>query len=245
MTDRTGWQRFFDNHAPDYHDNVFTKNTPAEIEFLLEELRPPAGARILDVACGTGRHAIPLAARGFQVVGIDLSAGMLEQAQAAAAEAGVEIEFRQADATEFTIDEPCDAAICICEGAFGLLASDDDPIEHPLAILRCVAGALKPGSPAIFTVLNGYRMAREFNQVDVTGGNFDPLTLSTISECNTSDVTAECAMRERGFMPTELRLLFDRAGFSIEHIWGGTAGNWRRGPIDLDEFEVMVVARKR
>jgi hypothetical protein len=51
-------------------------------------------------------------------------------------------------------------------------------------------------------------------------------------------------MRERGFVPTELRLLFGLAGLETLGIWGGTAGTWGKRPIDLDEYEIMVLARK-
>ena len=52
------------------------------------------------------------------------------------------------------------------------------------------------------------------------------------------------AVRERGFVPTELILLFRLAGMSVVNMWGGTAGNWGRRILDLDEIEIMVVARK-
>jgi len=45
-------------------------------------------------------------------------------------------------------------------------------------------------------------------------------------------------------VPTELALLLRHAGFAVEHVWGGTAGNWGRRPVDLDEYEIMVVARR-
>jgi hypothetical protein len=53
------------------------------------------------------------------------------------------------------------------------------------------------------------------------------------------------SVRERAFVPTELNLLVRTAGLSVVHMWGGTAGNWGRRPLDLDEFEIMIVARKR
>jgi hypothetical protein len=52
------------------------------------------------------------------------------------------------------------------------------------------------------------------------------------------------AVREKAFVPTELVLLFRLAGMSVINIWGGTAGNWGRRPVDLDEMEIMVVACK-
>jgi hypothetical protein len=50
--------------------------------------------------------------------------------------------------------------------------------------------------------------------------------------------------RERVYAIPELVGLFRSEGFHPEHIWGGTAGNWGRRNINLDEIEVMIVARK-
>jgi cyclopropane fatty-acyl-phospholipid synthase-like methyltransferase len=80
MSEKSTWERFFDAHAPIYEENLFTKNTIREVEFLLEELRLPPGGAVLDVGCGTGRHAIELAKRGYVVTGLDLSSQMLSRA---------------------------------------------------------------------------------------------------------------------------------------------------------------------
>ena len=239
MTDASPWARFFDRHAPEYDNNCFTQNTTAEVDFLIDVLGLAPGATVLDVGCGTGRHAVELARRSYAVTGLDLSAGMLEQARKKADAAGVELVLRQANAKDFTFDTPFDAAINLCEGAFGLLGNDDDPIEQPLAILRNIAAALKPGAPCLFTVLSAYRMARRHTDEGVAEGTFDPLTVSEPSDCG---ITRETGCRERGFVPTELRLLFQSAGLDVQHIWGGTAGNWGKRPIELDEYEIMVVA---
>jgi len=221
-------------------ENCFTKNTVNEVDFLVEELKLKPGAAILDVGCGTGRHAIELARRGFIVTGVDLSSGMLAEAKKSAKKAKVSVTWVHANATTMQIDQQFDAVICLCEGAFGLLGRGDDALKQPLGILRRVARALKPGARCLFEVLNGYRMARRHSQSDVEQNTFDPLTLSEVSDVSIPGVTS--TMRERGFVPTELRLLFRTAGLNVLHIWGGTAGNWRRGRIDLDEMEIMVVA---
>lgn len=78
---------FFDAHAPHYMNNAFTKNTIKEVDFVIEELKLPMGSTILDVGCGTGRHSIELAKRGYKVTGIDISAGMLAEARRAAKQA--------------------------------------------------------------------------------------------------------------------------------------------------------------
>jgi hypothetical protein len=51
-------------------------------------------------------------------------------------------------------------------------------------------------------------------------------------------------VRERAFLPTELVLLFRLAGMDVLHLWGGTAGRWGKRSLDLDEMEIMIVARK-
>ena len=177
MARRNEWEEFFDGHAPVYMENSFTKNTVEEVDFVLEELSLPPGSHILDVGCGTGRHAVELARRGYQVTGVDISSGMLAEAEKAAREAGVEVELIHTDATRFTSDKLFGAAICLCEGAFSLLGSEDDPIERDLAILCNIHAALKPGARFILTAPNACRLIRQATQEDVEKGRFDPVTM--------------------------------------------------------------------
>ncbi len=244
MVKRTEWADFFNGHAPIYETNVFTKNTVAEADFLIRELGIKPGQSILDVGCGTGRHSIELARRGFRVTGLDISAGMLAEAKKRAKAANVEVTWIESNAADFSLPERFDAAICLCEGSFGLLGSADDPIGQPLAILRNMARAMKPDAPCLFTVLNGYKMAREHSQESVNSGAFDPLSLSVRSDCAPDGATGITPLRECGFVPTELVLLFAVAGLEVREIWGGTAGNWGKRNISLDEYEIMVLAKK-
>lgn len=246
MSETTGWESFFDVHAPQYDENVFVKNTRAEVDFVLDvfgELGLAPGSSILDVGCGTGRHSVELAKRGYRMTGVDLSAGMLMVAQAAAVAAEVDVSWIQSDATRFELEEPVEAAICLCEGAFGLLGEGDDELEHPAAILRNVRASITAGAPVLFTVLNGYARVRSATPEDVESGRFDPRTMVEAVAFPPRDGHPPIPARERSFLPTELVLLFGAAGFEALHIWGGTAGNWGRRPIDLDEMELMVVAR--
>lgn len=246
MTRKNEYEIFFDAHAPIYMENCFTKNTIEEVGFILEELKLPPGSHILDVGCGTGRHAVELARRGYQVTGVDISSGMLAEAKKGAQKAGVKIDWIHVDATKFTSTKLFDAAICLCEGAFGLLGSDDDPMEHELCMLRNIYATLKTNKKLILTALNGFKMIRDHSQDDVEKGQFDPITLIEVSsqEYDTPEGKKSVLLKERGFIPTELVMLLRLGGFQVENIWGGTAGNWGRRKIDLDEMEIMVVARK-
>jgi SAM-dependent methyltransferase len=244
MLGKDTWERFFDAHAPIYEENVFTKNTVNEVNFLLEELDLRPGGSILDVGCGTGRHSIELAKRGYAVTGLDLSSGMLARAAEGAKAAGVRVEWVRSDAKRFSFPGRFDAAICLCEGSFGLLGQGDDPIAQPLSILGNISRSLKPQAKAVLTVLNAAAMIRKYQNKDVAEGRFDPLTLVESSEHPPREGLASIAVRERGFVATELILLFRLAGMSVLNTWGGTAGNWRRETLDLDEIEIMVVAGK-
>jgi len=246
MTERNEWEEFFNGHAPVYMDNPFTRNTMQEVDFVLQELSLPKHSHILDMGCGTGRHAIELAKRGYRVTGVDISSGMLAEAEKAARAAEVKITWVHADAARFSSADLFDAAICLCEGAFGLLGKYDDPFKHDLNILRNIGSVLKPGARLISTSLNGCRRIRQYSQKDVVSGQFDPVTMveTTEMEYNTPEGQKSVLLRERSYVPTELAMLFRLAGLEVEHIGGGTAGNWGRRPIDLDEMEVMVIARK-
>ncbi|MAE60929.1 MAG: cyclopropane-fatty-acyl-phospholipid synthase [Planctomycetaceae bacterium] len=244
MSDKTIWQTFFDVHAPIYEQNVFTKNTTAEVYFLLQVLDLPPRGTILDVGCGTGRHAIELAQRGYAVAGLDLSQGMLAVAAENAAAAGVHVEWVHADATNFSFPHSFDAAIGLCKGAFGLLSRTDDPIDQPLSILCNISRCLKPHATAVLTVLNAAAMLRRYQNADIAAGNFDPLTMTESSTLAPREGQPAVPTRERAFVPTELTLLFRLAGLSVHHLGGGTAGNWGHRPIDLDEIEIMIIASK-
>jgi 2-polyprenyl-3-methyl-5-hydroxy-6-metoxy-1,4-benzoquinol methylase len=240
------WQKFFNAHAPVYMDNIFTKNTVKEVDFLLRELRLPTGSSILDMGCGTGRHSIELTKRGYKVTGVDLSPGMLSQAKTTAKEANVKVEWVQSDATLFKSKKPKDAAICLCEGAFGLLGSTDDPWEYDYAILRNINASIKPNAKFILTALNGCAMIRNYAQKDVESGEFDPLTIVKTHpmEYQTPIGKKSAVLNEKGFVATELSMLFRLAGFEVLQIWGGTAGNWGKRKLDLDEIEIMFIGRK-
>jgi SAM-dependent methyltransferase len=240
------WQAFFDEQAPSYMENPFTANTRAEVEFLLELLQPLPGARFLDLGCGTGRHAVALAKLGFTVTGVDLSEGMLTQARASAEREQVAVEWIHADATQWQPDVLFDHVLCLCEGGLGLPGPGSDPISHDLAILRTAYRALRPNGTFVATALNGYALIRQMTDDHVKGGQFDPATMIANYEDTWTLPSGErtVTVYERQFIPPEMVALLHHTGFQVLHVWGGTAGNWGRRPVLLDEVEAMYVARK-
>lgn len=241
------WQRFFDAHAEHYDQNPFTAHTEKEVDFLLELYPIRPGARILDVGCGTGRHAVALAKRGYRVTGLDLSAKMLEVARRKAEAAGVAVEFVQADATDFEFEEKFDAAICLCEGAVGLVERGQDAEAHDMAIFRNIAGSLKANAPFVMTALNAYAVIRQMKDEITHEGRFNPVTM--VSNYEDDWHLPEGAMRmtiyERLFIAPEVVRMLKEAGFVVDNVFGGTAGHWGRRFLSLDEVEAMYVCRRR
>jgi SAM-dependent methyltransferase len=241
------WKEFFNGiYAPRYEKEVFTKNTSREVEFLVDELRLPKGATILDVGCGTGRHSIGLALRGYKMIGVDISQDMLNIAQEAARRHQADVELICSDAQNFVTKRTFDGAICLCEGAFGLLGSTDDPFEHDVRILENVCRVLKKGAKFVLTCTNGMRNLRMYNDADVTRDKYNVLTMVETSEMEieTGEGTKKITVRERGYTPPELRRILQMANLEVEHIYGGTAGSWNRQTPKLDEYELMAICRK-
>ncbi len=243
---RQEWQVFFDAHAPHYDENPFAQHSVAEVDFMLDLFKLSPGARILDVGCGTGRHSIELARRGYRVTGLDLSEGMLEVARSKAAEAGVEVEWVHGDAVDFALDRTFDAAICLCEGGMGLIGTTDDPYRHDGGILHSIAAHLPAGAPFLMTCLNGYSVIRQMKDEMTVEGKFDPATMVSayIDEWDLPEGKRHIQIRERLFIAPEIVRMLTEAGFKCEAVHGGTAGHWGVRPLMLDEIEAMYIARR-
>jgi len=249
------YEELFADYARTYDKETFTQGTAGEVDFIEQELAGDRAKRILDVGCGTGRHAIELARRGYRVTGIDLSAAQLARARDKAREAGVEVEFLQRDARSFRFDEPFDLVIMVCEGAFSLMETD----EMNFAILANAARALAAGGKLILTTLSAlyplYHSVKEFLEAGEApgGARTDELTFDLMSfrERATLKVVddhgRERTLRtdERYYAPSEISWYLGQLGFRQVGIFGCDLGAFsRRRPLSTDDFEMLVVAQK-
>lgn len=112
--------------------------TLADAAFATRHLDVGAGARLLDVPCGAGRHALQLARSGYEVTGVDISKDAIARAAQAAAEEGLQAAFVQADMLHFRADEPFDGAVCL-GNSIGYFEPD-----QTLSFLRRLASNLRP-----------------------------------------------------------------------------------------------------
>ncbi len=83
------YEALFTDYAETYDKESFTQGTLGECDFIEAEIGGDRSVPILDIGCGTGRHAIELARRGYKVTGVDLSPSQIERAREKAAAAGM------------------------------------------------------------------------------------------------------------------------------------------------------------
>ncbi|MFM8972773.1 MAG: class I SAM-dependent methyltransferase [Actinomycetota bacterium] len=223
--------------GPAYLRNAFTKGTEQEVGFLVEALGLGPGSRVLDVGCGPGRHAVALARRGIEVVGVDCSPDFLALARIDAL--GLPAEFVEADVRNLSYSSEFDAVICLCQGGFGLLGGGDD--EHE--VIARLARALRVGGRLALTAFSAW-----FATLNLEAGEtFDPATgvlheRAILRDANgeerTFDLWTTC------FTPRELRLLADRAGLTVEGVHGVAPGRYGRGPASTTTPEHLLLARR-
>ena len=244
------YETLFSNFGRKYENESFTQGTMGEVDFIVHEIAHDSKVHILDVGCGTGRHAVELASRGFMVTGVDLSESMLRQARAKASERGVDVRFQRADARSLPFEQEFDLVIMLCEGAFSLMETD----EMNYAILRGVYQALRSPGKLIMTTLNGlYPLLRgETIPGDKTKlktgdhAHFDLMTFREHAEMIFEDDDNQefsVTSSERYYTPIEMQWLLRTAGFTGVEIFGCTLGAYSRGDIlGPDDYEMLIVA---
>jgi SAM-dependent methyltransferase len=246
------YEELFSNYARSYDREVFTQGTLQEVDFIEAEMAGDRSIRILDVGCGTGRHAIELARRGYQVTGIDLSANQLARAREKALAAGVEPVFEQRDARAPHFSAAFDLVLMLCEGGFSLMETD----AMNFAILENAVRALRPGGKFVFTCLNGLfplaRSVKDFvnavpSAVHTRDTAFNLTTLRMRLQVEFTDdagVTRPLETDERHYLPSELTWYMHCLGMMNVSVFGCTVGDFRKCPPTPDHFELLVIAEK-
>ena len=155
------WKRAFEKGIyplGEYSRNPeWKKQTRRQVAFIRRTLGLGADSKLLDVCCGMGRHAVPLAKSGVQVTGVDISIPYLRQARADAKRQGADVRFVKIDMRKIDFRSEFDGAINLFT-SFGYFPR----VRDDLKVLKNIARALKPGGVFLLDVINGTRITRYF-----------------------------------------------------------------------------------
>lgn len=215
------------------------RTTDAMVRCVTGALGLPAGSALLDLACGTGRHSVPLSGAGYTVTGVDLMEPYLERARARADAAGSTARFVRADMRDLSaLPQRSFDAVVSLHTSFGFFDTD----EANLAVLQQIRGLLAPGGRLLIDVMNrdwflsqsgesfGVE-AHEFvvRNFDVDGPvtylyeeHFSPLTSRIRWHIRTMGPTPErsAAADYRIYSAHELCALLSRAGLLVDSLYG-------------------------
>jgi ubiquinone/menaquinone biosynthesis C-methylase UbiE len=195
--------------------------------------RCPPGGALLDVACGFGRHAVPLAAAGYAVTGVDRSRALLAEARRRAGEVeGPEPAFVEADYRELPFaDASFDAALNLYT-SLGYLGDEEDT-----NVLREVGRVLRPGGRLVVETMHRDLLVRDFTETGwsllgegrllLEQRTFDPasgVTQTTQTLIDKAGARDSRTFEARVYTATELVHMLRAAGFGKASCFGDLAG---------------------
>lgn len=231
-----------------FQDEVWER-APVEVAELLELVDPPENGDILDLACGTGRHALEFADRGYTVTGVDRTETYLQSAGERAESRGLDVEWVRDDMRQFRRPDSYDLAVSLYT-SFGLF----DAADENAAVLENLFASLREGGSVVIEVVGKEFIAAHFKER--TWQEFDDGTLFLARRevegpwshlhnrwmlIRPDGERREFCMRHRLYSAFELREMVADAGFEDPEVYGGFDGR----PYDHSSRRLVVVAEKR
>jgi SAM-dependent methyltransferase len=201
----------------------WSRSVTEDVPFYLEEARREAPGPIVELGVGTGRIAVPVAAEGVAVIGVDSSPAMLEVCRERAELAGVSrlLDLRVGDLREPPVGERVTIVLCPFRSYLHLRSEHDR-----LRALRAAYGLLVPGGRLVFDVFtpsradiaatNGRWLEREPGILERADWNERSRTLTLSVRGEGGEATMALSWLE----PAEWRALLERTGFLVEACYG-------------------------
>lgn len=228
-----------------YQDSLTPERTETEVAALVKLLQLGSPLKVLDLACGFGRHTNCLAKLGHQMTGIDRGAGFLEIARKQAQSMQVGVDYQQGDMRSLDYKDEFDGVLLLFT-SFGYFNDDEN-----LQVLRNIAQALKPGGWVIFDTHNRDVFLKNMQPDHVTEkegnlmidrGSFDSQSGRWY---NQRIVIRDGIRRDKPFFvrlynPNEIRALLEQAGLELSQLYGG----WDGQPISTESRRMIIIGRK-
>lgn len=186
-------------------------------------------SRILDIACGTGRHAISFAQKGFRVTGIDLNSKILEIAVKNSREKNLIIDFLNADMRNFSLENKFDL-VCSLFTSFGFFERD----EENFSILENAYDHLNKGSYFVLDYLNSVYL--KTNIIPISIENYNEKEILQKRFIEGKRIYKEIVIKKNGacksywesvrlYSLQEIQKKLEVIGFTIKYVFGDYRGN--------------------
>ena len=146
---KSDWYK--DGWTLDIKQQSWTENTKEQVDFIIKCLGLNGNERILDLACGYGRHSLEFAKRGYKVTGIDITKIYIEDAIREAKNEGLDAEFICSDIREVNFENEFDVVLNLGDGAIGYLENDSENLK----IFDIIAKALKKVGRSFMDIQSG------------------------------------------------------------------------------------------
>jgi SAM-dependent methyltransferase len=226
--------------------------TGAEVDRALAMLGAQGGERVLDMACGTGRHSLELARRGHEVVGVDISPDLLAIAEADAEAESLSASFVAADLRELDFDEEFDLVLNLNDGAIGYFETEEE--NH--RTFEVIAAALRPGGGNLLQLPNVLYAETHLPQktwiagegmVELIDHRWEPRTrylegsTMPIIVGEVFEGVSPIPFRQRLYSVEEMTEVYSSVGMEFAGAFRGTGKP--RPPKD-SQFEVFYAGRK-
>lgn len=224
------YEQWFDR---DEYELVYRERDDSEaervIDLILDLVALPSGARILDVGCGRGRHAVEFAARGYDVTGLDLSERSLEIATRRAVERDVDVQFVRGDMREPVETDAFDLVVNLFT-AFGYF---EKAAEHQRAV-DAMAAALVSGGVLVQDFLNADNVRETL--VDRDARSVDGAEIIQERWISDNRINKEITLKKDGSThsfiesvalldPDDFRRMYGEAGLALESMLGDYDGS--------------------
>ncbi len=223
------WKEFFDDNWKHLgFDSIAKEETAKETDFLVKALELQPGNKVLDLACGVGRHSLELARREFKhVTGLDFTQAYLKQAILQATDENLKVDFVQGDMKDLPFADESFDAVYNYYTSFGYFEDERDNER----VVREVSRVLKPGGRFLLDVVHRDWIVRNFQAHGWSeyAGEYileeRELDLRTSrNNCTwTYFMKQNTTKRElslRMYSLHELRAMFERAGLELKEAWG-------------------------
>lgn len=237
----------------DIQNQSWVEDTNRQVDFLIEKLQLKGGEKILDLACGFGRHSLELARRGFNVTGIDITPDYVNYASQAAEKEQLNARFICSDIREVEFENEFDVVLNMADGAIGYLENE----EENLKIFDVISKALKPGGKHFMDIMNGDYAVTHF-PCKLWDAGEQCLTLSEFEWDNDTKImlygqidyrygeplpkpVMEWGNTIRLYNIEEVKNIFAKLGMTVASTYADFSGK----PSSKNDIQLMVISEKK